>query len=347
MTLQLEYTCTEAEVKAAQALHLRQHYGGGSKWRTRLILFGILVFTLAVGWLRFKTEVAPEDRWWFVTLVIVIFFAVLFFQRMAGRKRDKPTRLEISEREAVFIGSNGRTTMPWSAFGQCLESPALFVLINRPKTILWTVPKRAFPDENSRDWFRTLAEQLQNAPTAAGEIPAPGRLAAKGITLTVQLGYRDYLTRMVTSWRARGIALVIFALVIGTFLYAMAHPSPHPVVSPGKVFFITMATFFPMVAVMFLLITFISWRSEKKFVEPQQVALSSEGIQFESSDASGLLAWSTYKYYLENRWAFFVWNPQGSLWMMFPKREFTSQIDIEQCRDLLRTNLKASRWFYL
>ena len=80
----------------------------------------------------------------------------------------------------------------------------------------------------------------------------------------------------------------------------------------------------PMMTAVFLLVAFMSWRSEKKFLEPQHVALSSEGIQFAGSNASGLVAWSAYRFYLENRWAFFIWNPQGSLWMMFPKRLFSS-----------------------
>lgn len=347
MTLRLEYTCTETELKEAQSLHLRQHYGGGSKWRTRLVLFGFLAAACALVYFRFKMEVAPEDRTWFTVLFVVIFAAFLLFKRLAHRRRDEPARLEISEHELVFHDTSGRTAMPWSAFSQCLESSALFVLVNRDRTILWAVPKRAFPDEKSQDWFRALTKQLENltAPPA-GEMFAPGRFAAKGITLTVQLRYRDYLTRMFTSWRTRGIALGIFAFVIGTFLYAMAHPPPHPVVPPGQVFLIMLAMLIPMMAAMFFVVSLVSWRSEKKFVKPQQVALSSEGIQYASSDASGLLVWATYKYYLENRWAFFVWHPRGALWMMFPKRAFASRMDIEQCRDLLRTNLKSSRWFF-
>ena len=52
---------------------------------------------------------------------------------------------------------------------------------------------------------------------------------------------------------------------------------------------IMLAIVIPMMAAMFLLVAFVSWRSEKKFVEPQQVALSGDGIQYASRDASGLL----------------------------------------------------------
>jgi len=346
MTMQLEYTCTEAEMKEAQSLNLQRQCGGGPKWRSKVIYWAFIAIVAVLVYLRFKMEIAPEDRIWFIALMMVVFIALQIFKRKTRRKTDAVIRLEISESGLVFAG-DGRTTMPWSAFSQCLESPALFVLLNRSKNILHAVPKRAFPDESSQNWFRTLANQPPGVRTASASDPiVPGRFAAKGITLTVQWGFRDYLTRMFTSWRTRGIALVIFGVIIGSCLYSYAHPPPDAVVSPGKVFLIMMATMIPMLSAMFFLVAFVSWRSEKKFVEPQQVALSGDGIQYAGSDASGLLAWSTYKYYLENRWAFFVWNPQGSLWMMFPKRAFASRMEMEQCRDLLRTKLKASRWFF-
>ena len=108
-----------------------------------------------------------------------------------------------------------------------------------------------------------------------------------------------------------------------------------------------MAAFIPMIAVVLLVVALVSWRSERRLMKTEHVKLAGEGIHFSSSDGSGLLSWTAYKYYLKNRWAFFIWNPRESVWMMFPKREFASPLDIQQCRDLLRTNLKPSRWFYL
>jgi hypothetical protein len=224
----------------------------------------------------------------------------------------------------------------------------LFVLLDRTKTVLYAVPKRVFPDDSSRNWFRSLANQPPGvASAAASELIMPGRFAGKGVTLTVQLKYRDYLTRMLTSWRIKGIALGVIAFVTGTFLYAAANPSPVAVNSPLKAFLIMVAVLTPMLVVVFFIVALVSWRSEKKFLAPQHVGLSSEGIQFSGSDASGVLPWTTYRYYLENRWAFFVWHTRGSLWMIFPKRQFASLSDVEQCRTLLRTHLKASRWFYM
>jgi hypothetical protein len=202
-------------------------------------------------------------------------------------------RLEISEQELVFTSVGSRTAMRWSAFSQCLESPALFVLLNNSRTVLWPVPKRAFPDEKSMSWFRTLANQPLGIATApASEVSAPGRSAARGIALTVQLGYRDHLVRMLTSWRTRGILLVLLAILTGASLFSFVNPPPDAVVPPGKVFRMMMETMIPMLAAVLFLVSFIAWRSEKKHLRPPQVALTSEGIEFADRDNGGLLALS-------------------------------------------------------
>jgi hypothetical protein len=349
MTLQLEYSCTEAELKEAQSLHLLQRYGGGSKWRARLAQFGILVAVIAVICFRFTTEIERKDRLWFVALAVVIYIALLAFKRKTKRKPDQIVRLEVSEHEVVFNNGNARTSMPWSAFSQCLESPNLFALLDRRKAILYAVPKRAFADEATQNWFRTQANQPHSVAAAAmDETFVPGRfVAANGIALSLELKYKDYLSRNITSWRMKGIALAIFAFVIGSNLYMAVYPPPDAVNSPLKVFLITLPILAVMMVVVISVVSFVFWRAERKFLSPQQIVLTSEGIEFVSRDSSGRLPWSTYKYYLENHWSFFVWHPSGSLWFMFPKREFASPSDLEQFRALLQTNLKASRWFYL
>jgi hypothetical protein len=344
--LQLEYTCTEAEFKEAQALHLRQHYGRGSKWRARLVLFGSILIGGAAVYLRFKNEVAPGDRYWFVGIVAVVFVAVLLFKRLTRRKANLLVRLEVSEREVVFHDVKGRTESLWSGYSQCLESPNLFVLVNRTKTILHVIPKRAFPDEVAQNWFRAQANQPQSVAPAASEEPhLPGRfLAASGISLMYQLKYRDYLTRFVTSWRLKGMMIGVFLLITAVSLFA---PSPPDAVNPPlKTYLMMLSIMTPMMVVVVFVVTFISWCGEKKYLVAQQIVLTNDGIEFASRDASGHLAWNTYRYYLENRWSFFVWHTRGSLWFMFPKREFPSQSDLAQFRTILQTNLKPSRWFF-
>ena len=347
VNLQLEYSCTDAELKEAKTLQLRQHYGGGSKWRAQLVQYGFLVLAGAAVYFRFKREVATEDRAWFIALVVVVYVAVLIFKRMTRRKTGGLVRLEASERELTFRDGNGRTEMLWSAFSRCLESPNLFVLVNRPKTILYSVPKRAFPDEAAQNWFRTQANQPQSVAPAASEEPfVPGRfVAASGISLIFQLKYRDYLSRFLTSWRMKGLFIGMLGLVTGIIFFST--PPPDAVNSPLKVYLIMLSTMIPMLVVVVFVISFFSWRGEKKYLAPQQIVLTDEGIEFTGRDSSGSLSWNTYKYYLENRWGFFVWHPRGSLWFMFPKREFPAQSDLVQFRTILRTNLKPSRWFFL
>ena len=342
MTLKLEYSCTETELKEAQMLNSRQVYGGGSKWRARAAYWAFIALAAVALFYRFKTEIAPKDRWWFITLVVVILVALQIFKRMTRSKTGGAVQLEVSESGLVFRGG-GHTTMAWTAFSGCLESPALFVLVSRSKSNLYLVPKRAFPDEAAQNWFRTLATQPPSPMAAAGETISPGQFATKGITLTVHMGFWDHLIRLVTSWRMKGIALGMLLLTVGLCLF-MPDP-PHPVNSREKTLVIMLAIMIPMILALAPFIALIAWGSERKFRIPQHVALSHEGIEFASGGASGVLPWSTYQYYLENRWAFFIW--QGPSWFMMPKRAFASQTDMEQCRELLRTNLKFSRWFYM
>lgn len=349
MPLRLEYQCTEAERKEAQSLNTHQQYGGGPKWRSTLAQWvGIAVLAFLV-YQRFKLEIAAKDRVWFIVLVVVVFIALQLFKRLTRTKTEGTTRLEISEQGLVLQGGNGRSELLWSAFGQCIESPNLFVLLDRPKQVLFIIPKRIFPDEAAQNWFRTLANQPRNpAAASANESPAPGRfMAGNGIMFTLQLGFRDYLSRNFTSWRMRGMFLLFVVLITGISAYSFIHPPPDAVNSPSKVLLIEVAILTPMFVVLFFVVSFMGWRSEKKYLEPQQLVMTREGMQFASRNTRGHLPWETYKYYLENRWSFFIWNPEGSLWMMFPKREFKSRGELEQFRDYLATNLKASRWFYM
>lgn len=347
MTLQLQFACTEAERKEATSLSLHQQCGGGPKWRVRLILFGVLAFALGLVYLQFRL-MSPKERPWFYAIGAGAFIFFFFIKNKSRKKEPVLARLEVSEQGILFDGGEkDRTTIPWSGFSKCLESPNLFAMVNRTSNLLFVLPKRAFPDEAAQNWFRSLATQPANVTvSSAPERIAPGRFAGKGVTITLQLGYRDYVTRMFTSWRTRGIAVAILLFILVIFIVQEIHPSPHAVVPGWKVFLIMMGILIPMMTAMFFFVAFYSWLTERKFLVQQHVALSGDGLEFASSDAVGLTPWSTYKYYLENRWAFFIWQPRGAQWFMFPKRDFASPSDLEQCRELFQKNLKASRWFY-
>jgi hypothetical protein len=348
MNLALDYCCTDAEMNEAQSLNLhRQVGGGGPKWLSRVGFYAFAAVAAVLFYFRIKRDMAPHDRPWFIAIVLVVFIGVLVMKRFTRRKSSQTTRLEISECELVFTSDGGHTTVPWSAFSQCLESPTLFVLLDRSKQLLYTVPKRAFPDEAAQSWFRSLANQPGPvAPALVSETSFTGKLvAADGIALTLQLKYRDYLNRLCTSWRLKGIMLAILLFAVAGCL--LASPPPDAVNSRGKTLMIMLMIMLPMFLLVFFVISLVSWRSDKTYVTPQHLALTNEGVEFASRDGSGLSPWKAYKYYLENRWSFFIWNPSGSVWLMFPKREFASRLDLDQCRELLQRNLRPSRWFFL
>ncbi len=348
MTLELEYLVTEAERKQAQELHLRQHYGKGSKWRTRLVLFGLLALGAGAVYMRITTGVEKKDRPWFIALLVFIAAVYLIIKWRSKRKEDpKPARVRVTERGLEFSGTSDKVTLQWSGFAQCLESPELFVLVDRTKSILYTLPKRAFADQAGQSWFRTMANQPQSvAPADRERELSPGRFASGGgISLAHRLGYRDYLSRNLASWRMKGIGLLLLVVLTGA---AFLIPAPAQAVNPPlKVWLIMLGTMTPMFGVVFFLVCFIAWRAERKFLKSEQIVVSENGIEFAGADSSGRLNWSSYKYYCENRWSFFVWNTQGPVWFMFPKRLFGSALEVEQFRSILERNLNHSRWFFL
>lgn len=343
-TLQLEYICTEAEMREAQTLALRKQLGGGSKWRTRLVLFLILVGVL-LG-LYFQMRQFPDRYGVYVVGGAFVFACVFVFWKNQRRKRPSiANKVEVSEREVIFkAGEVGATTL-WSGFSDCLESPNLFVLIDRPKTSLMVLPKRAFPSESWQTWFRNLASNRPKYEQSSETNSPPPASSANRITLKFRLGLRDYVDRALSSYFTWGMVLGFAGLISGVAIYAGAHPPPHPVYSTAQVYFFFML---PMTFVMALMIIAIAsvrpWFEHKKLLIPQEVVLSADSITSAAADGTGTIPWSTYRCYKETRWSFIIWK--GQLWMLLPKRAFSSLEEMTRCRALLEANLRESRWFF-
>ncbi len=347
MTLTLKYHCTTAEAEEAKKLQEYNYYGRGSKWRGRLVVLALLTITLVAYAVRFKREITPHDRPWFIGICVVAFVAVLVFKWIARHKAPADVRLQISEREVIIGAGDGRTVIEWPGFSQCLESRNVFVLVNRSRTLLFTIPKRAFPDEAAREWFRSQTSQLDRVPPNPPAEPlVSGRfVTGNGIAVMQRLNFWDYLNRNFTSWRLKGIFLLVLALATVPIL--LSKPPSDAVNPPWKIFAIMVAILLGVMALVLVFISFYFWFLERKHLPPQQVVFNEAGIDFASHDSHGRLPWSTYTYYLENRWSFFVWRPQGSLWLLLPKRDFACPSDLAQFRALLESKLKRSRWFYL
>jgi hypothetical protein len=342
--LHLDYVCSHAELEQAQSLSLRHQLGGGSKWRTRFVLVVLLVGILSGAWFRFRE--IPEGYPALILAAIIgccLFFAVCI--RRFRKTIPRPIQLEISEEGLTILGTDSKVALPWSAFAQCLESSDLFVLLDRPKRTLIVLPKRVFPSANWQAWFHEQTHNLPSLePPAWSELPVPPSTSADLVTFTVRLRYRDSLARTVASWRTWGICFALGALWFGTGIYVAAQPAPDAVNSPTKVIVVFAVPFFLVAVAMIVTIFSVhAWRLDAKYSGAREIALFEQSIAFSGTDGSGMLPWSSFKYYKETPWSFILWA--GSHWMIFPKRVFTSWDDIGRCRDLLERHLKRSRWF--
>lgn len=347
-TLRLEFACTKAEMDEAQTLNLRKRLGGGSKWRTWLVLFGLLVLGGVEVYFQMLRELTPSHRVYAVTGLLGVCVLVLIVRR---KLRDKPpavTNVEVTAADFSIVSPTSKVTMPWSTFSECLESPNLFVLLDRPRTMLWVVPKRAFPSENWQTWFRAQAEKRsrldERLPTE--DISRMPSQSAGAVIFRFQIGFRDYLDRTVASWRIWGLFLAIGLLMGGMSLVQVFQPVPDAVNSPAKVFMISILCLLPMVLIIILIVSVYAWRVHAKYVDPTEVALSERGITFAGREASGVLPWSSYARYKETLWSFILWRGGGSISTMFPKRAFRSHDDLSRARALLAQNLQRSRWFF-
>ena len=346
MTLKLQYSCTEADMKEANTLQEIDYYGRGSKWRARLYSVGLSALALAGAGIWFTREVAPQERPWVVGMMVTLFAAALVFKWVKRKHIGGEVRLEVSDREVVFGGGEERTAMQWSAFRRLLESANLFVLVHRSRGGLFVVPKRAFPDEVAQNWFRVQANRPQSPVASLPDAAWVGRSVRRnGIALTFRLKFWDYLNRYLTTWRMKGMFFGMLALAAAVSF--LPTPPPNAVNSPSKVFLIMVASLMPIMGLVVVFISSLSWLRERRHLVVQQIVVDEESLEFMTQESSGRLPWSTYKYYLENPWSFFIWNPKGSVWFMFPKRAFGSASDLAQFRSMLETKLQKSRWFYL
>jgi hypothetical protein len=346
--LRLEFACTNAEMDQAQSLVLRKQLGGGSTWRTWLVLLLLIVGVLLVGYFQLK-ELPVVYRVLILGTAVGGSVITVFYQRRLRKTRKTvpaTAKLEISETELAIVGPTSRVAAPWSAFSQCLESPELFVLVDRPKRTLVVIPKRAFPDESSQTWFREQVDNGLNLPAAQTyEPPVMGPSAQTDrIMFTVQLRFRDFVDVTLASWFTWVVVLGAAVLVITVAFESAANPPPNPVLSNTEVFFMVLLPFFLVLVMMIILVFSLhGWRSHAKYSVRQEIALSEESMAFASADGSSTMPWTTFAYFKETWWSFLLWR--GSNWIMFPKRAFTSWDDLSRCRDLLNRHLQRSRWF--
>jgi hypothetical protein len=348
-SLILEFACTDAEKKQAQSLHLQRQVGGGSKLLTTVVLLLLLTGMLLGFAFRVQREVASAHRPYVYAAAVGFSLLAWVWIRRSRASTPAEMKLEVSDDALSIVGSGGAVRMPWSAFGQLLESPDLFVLVDRPRTTLLVIPRRAFPDDRWQDWFHTLANnRLSLADWPPEEVPATRSSdAGHSVHLRLQLRFRDYLDRTLSSWLTRGLLAAMTALIVGTSIRAMANPLPNPIHSGPRVFFMVVLPFLlATMAVVVLVVSIRAWWLHSRHAVPQELSLSPESITFSGRDGSGSLPWTVYDRFKETRWSFIFWNSRNSTWTMFPKRAFPSEEETRRCRDLLSGRLQQSRWFF-
>ena len=153
--LELRFVCTRSELAETRRVAMRLLTPAATRWRLRAI-YGVL-YVLSLFSIERELAKVLELR---QRLPIVAGLAVLFvvlasvWQRWTTRVTTAPTHVEVSARDLTVLESGARRTVPWSGFAQAVESPNLFVLIDRAREVCFTLPKRAFPSRETIDWFR-------------------------------------------------------------------------------------------------------------------------------------------------------------------------------------------------
>lgn len=130
--LRLEFICSNVEKKQAGTLLLRKQLGGGSKWRTLVVLALILVGVILLLYFQVREQVPAAHRPYVFAVVFAIFIFV-FLRNRSKRPNAIATAVEVTEKEVTILEGDAKITSPWSAFSECLESPNLFLLVDRPK----------------------------------------------------------------------------------------------------------------------------------------------------------------------------------------------------------------------
>jgi hypothetical protein len=192
--------------------------------------------------------------------------------------------------------------------------------------LTYVLPKRAFPDARSCDWFRTVAGAARPESSEVGDgdrlAPAPSPQPGS-VTLVFRLRYRDYLDRSFASWFTRGMAIFFVLIMLGAFIAASMNPPEHPVYSAGQVFAFFVLPFLVVIALMvFILGATQCWLSH--FRVEQTVTLSDTAISEVSAGGQSVMNWETPTRFKETPWSFIVWWPRTQGWLQLPKRAFST-----------------------
>lgn len=163
-SMRLAYACTSEEVAQAKSLLLRQQPGGGSKTRMWIVL--LVIFCALVC--AFYVQIPKDERLVWGGIFLVIWIVTFTLMKVRSKVTPPPVTIEIATGGLRVIDSKADVRVPWADFKRLIESETLFVLVGRDRVTAFSIPKRVFLDEASRDWFKSVAETGMN--------PAPGQV---------------------------------------------------------------------------------------------------------------------------------------------------------------------------
>lgn len=337
--LELEYTCTQDEMREGQAVGLYDLLGRGSKWRTWLVVYGCTTLILAsVLDSHMKAFPLPQR----LLLIAGISAGVVALLPLLGRFLRFPlvsTRLVASGRGLLVETNDSCITLPWTSFSRILETSGLVMLMYQKNQQALVIPKRAFPNEEAVQALRSMVAQRPKTPappSCALPSDAPGDSSA-AITVQPAPSFADFLDVYASSWRYRLPVAFVATIMIGQTLLSDNEEALK--VLPIQLGLLAGGL---SVAVIFWVVVLV--RKHRGNPHPTRYILDARGIQSHGADGSARVEWTESFRYLETRRNFFVWKTFGSPPIMLPKDSFASPGDVENARNLLSTHLKRSRW---
>ena len=344
-SLRLEYSCTPKELEEAENLALVKNFGRGSKWLT----LAIVALGVASSFFGLYFRVEPHHRPFMLVFFAILVAAVLVYQWWSGKKKNPPMTAEITAQEIRITSGESHVALPWSVLGELVESETLFLLPERNGALVYVLPKRAFPDARSCDWFRNVAGSAVAVSGDELESPqwAPAPAGASGsLILKFRLRYRDYLDRMLASWFTRGAIVFVLVLVLGSFLIASLNPPEDAVHSMGEVFVFMLPFMFVMALMPLLVASTLGWLSHRGTIVEQTVNLTETSLLETSARAQSTVSWQTPTCFKETPWSFVMWWPGTPGWLQLPKRAFPTLDGVDRCREILTANARRSTWYF-
>jgi len=337
--LQLEFIFNRADVKEALSLWKRDKLDPQADWERKCFtaLFPIVVLVVVQYYVRKYPVPAVAVL---AAILIAGIVLVVLVRKSNRRATPQSIKIEVSETDIVVSNSHSRVVYEWPTFGDRLEFQNLFVFADHKNRPVLVIPKRAFPDQGSLEWFRDRAVTTpkNSAPVSNGNPVASTGVPLDKISLTLDMRFRDYLVCALVSLTTWGLCLFIIVIIHVTSLLRI--PTNSPLDDFG---------FLVMVYLVGVICCIISsalrckrWADNNAAY--QKVVVTDECVASYNSENVAAIPWAQLGRWLETPWNFILWR--RGFWMILPKRAFASRNDVDRCRALLGFRSKRSRCFF-